>query len=259
MNKNVAIITGASSGMGKDFVVGADKRYNLDEIWVIARREDRLIALQSEVKSKIVPLVLDLTNPQSFEVIANKLEEEKPNVKLLVNASGFGKMSEFVHSDFNSNAGMCDLNLKALILTTQTVLPYIKEGGKIIEVGSMSSFEPVPHLAVYAATKAGVLSFSRALAFELKPKKIKVLCVCPYWVKTEFFSRAGEKEMLKKFDILYESQFVVNVAYKTIDKTNKNYVVPGKYAKLLRVFAKFFSHNFMMKIMNKMFKYEKND
>ncbi len=255
----VAIITGASSGMGRDFVVQADQRYNLDEIWVIARRKDRLVALQEEVTAKIVPIPLDLSLPESFEVIANKLKSENPDVKLLVNASGFGKMAKFIESDPVSNAGMCDLNLKALILMTQTVLPYIKEGGKIIEVGSMSSFEPVPHLSVYAATKAGVLSFSRALAHELKKSKIKVLCVCPYWVKTEFFGRAGEKEQLKKFDILYESSFVVKVAYKTIDKTKKNYVVPGKYAKLLRIMAKFLSHNFMMSVMDKMFKYEKTN
>lgn len=257
--KKIAIITGASSGMGKEFVVQADKRYALDEIWVIARREDRLVALQEEVTSKIVPLALDLTNPQSLEIISTKLKIENPDVKLLVNASGFGKMAEFINSDPVSNAGMVDLNLKALILITQIVLPYIKEGGKIIEVGSMSSFEPVPHLSVYAATKAAVLRFSRALAFELKPKKIKVLCVCPYWVKTEFFSRAGEKEQLKKFDILYEPDFIVKVAYKTIDKTKKNYVVPGKYAKLLRALAKFLPHNFMMAVMSKMFKFEKND
>ena len=255
----IAIITGASSGMGKDFVVQADKRYDLDEIWVIARREDRLAALQELVTTKIVPIPLDLSLPQSFEVVANKLKSENPDVKLLVNASGFGKMSAFIESDPVSNAGMCDLNLKALILMTQTVLPYVKEGGKIIEVGSMSSFEPVPHLSVYAATKAGVLSFTRALAHELKKSKIKVLCVCPYWVKTEFFGRAGEKEQLKKFDILYESEFVVKVAYKTIDKTKKNYVVPGKYAKLLRIMAKFFSHDFMMNVMDKMFKYEKTN
>lgn len=254
----IAIVTGASSGMGKEFVINADKRYDLDEIWVIARREDRLKALQDEVTCKIVPIPLDLTKPESIDFLSNKLKAENPDVKLLVNASGFGKMAEFIESNADSNADMCDLNLKALILVTQAVLPYVKEGGKIIEVGSMSSFEPVPHLSVYAATKAGVLSFSRALAFELKPKKIKVLCVCPYWVKTEFFNRAGEKERLKKFDILYESSFVVNVAYKTIDKTNKNYVAPGKYAKLLRILAKFLSHNFMMKVMSKMFKFEKN-
>ena len=257
--KKIAIITGASSGMGKEFVLSADKRYNLDEIWVVARREERLIKLQEEVTAKIVPLALDLTLPESLNVISTKLSVEKPDVKLLVNASGFGKMAEFVNSDPISNAGMVDLNLKALILITQTVLPYINEGGKIIEVGSMSSFEPVPHLSVYAATKSAVLSFSRALAFELKPKKIKVLCVCPYWVQTEFFSRAGEKENLKKFDILYKPEFIVSVAYKTIDKTKKNYVVPGKYAKLLRALAKILPHNFMMAVMSKMFKFEKND
>ena len=256
---NIAIITGASSGMGKEFVVQADKRYELDEIWVIARREDRLLALQNETTAKIVPLALDLTLPESFKTVLDKLNAEKPNVKLLVNASGFGKMAEFVDSDPSSNASMCDLNLKALILMTQTVLPFIKEGGKIIEVGSMSSFEPVPHLSVYAATKAGVLSFTRALAHELKKKKIKVLCVCPYWVKTEFFERAGEKEKLQNFDILYEADYIVKVAYKTIDKKNKNYVVPGKYAKLLRVLAKFLPHNFMMAVMGKMFKFKKND
>ena len=65
--------------------------------------------------------------------------------------------------------------------------------------------------------------------------------------------------MLKKFDVLYDSAFVVNVAYKTIDKTKKNYVVPGKYAKFLRFLAKVMSHDFMMSVMGKMFKYEKND
>ncbi len=256
---NIAIISGASSGMGKEFVIKADQRYKLDEIWVIARRKERLIALQDNVKAKIIPLALDLTLQDSLKEIENKLELEKPDVKLLVNCSGFGKFSEFIDSDYNSNASMCDLNLKSLILMTQICLPYIKEGGKILNVGSMSSFEPVPHLSVYAATKAGVLSYSRALAFELKSKEIRVLCVCPYWVKTEFFGSASDKETLKKFDILYEPEFIVKVAYKALDKTKKDYVVPGKYAKLLRVLAKFLPHKFMMSVMKKMFKYEKND
>lgn len=256
---NIAIISGASSGMGREFVIQADKRYNLDEIWVIARRKDRLLALQNEVKAKIVPLALDLTKPESIQVIEEKLKQETPNVKLLVNASGFGKMAEFSESDFTSNAEMVDLNLKALILMTQIALPYIQEGGKILEVGSMSSFQPVPHLSVYGATKTAVLNFTRALNFELKNRKIRVMCVCPYWVKTEFFGRAGDKEHLQKFDILYEPDFIVKVAYKALDKTKKSYVVPGKYARLLRFTAKIFSHEFMMKCMDKMFKYEKTN
>ena len=245
--------------MGKDFVLQADKRYNLDEIWVIARRKERLEELIPLTTAKVIPLALDLTDNNSFEIIKQKLENEKPDVKLLVNASGFGKFGEFYESDIDQNANMCDLNLKSLIVMTRIVLPYMNEGGKILQVGSLSSFEPVPHLSVYAATKAGVLSFTRALNHELKKRKIKALCVCPYWVKTEFFARANEKEKIGKFDILYEPEFVVKVAYKTLDKSKKDYIVPGKYAKLLCFLSKIVSHKFMMKMMDKMFKFEKND
>ncbi len=255
----IAIISGASSGMGKDFVLQADKRYNLDEIWVIARRKERLEELIPLTKAKIVPLALDLTDNNSFDIIKQKLDSEKPDVKLLVNASGFGKFGEFYSSSADQNANMVDLNLKSLIVMTNVVLPYVNEGGKILQVGSLSSFEPVPHLSVYAATKAGVLSFTRALNHELKKRKIKALCVCPYWVKTEFFSRANEKEKIGKFDILYEPEFVVKVAYNTLDKSKKDYIVPGKYAKLICFLSKIISHKLMMKIMDKMFKYEKND
>ena len=257
--KNIAIISGASSGMGKEFVINASLRYELDEIWVIARREERLIALQNDVKTKIVPIKLDLTLAESFDYLSNKLKEENPNVKLLVNCSGFGKFARFDESNLQANIDMCDLNFKSLVIMNHVVLPYINKGGKIINVGSLSSFEPVPHLSVYAATKAGVLSFSRAFNHEIKSKGIRVLCVCPYWVKTEFFNQANEKEQMKKFDILYDASFVVKVAYKALDKSKKDYVVPGKYAKLIRLMAKFTSHKFMMKVMDKMFKYEKQN
>lgn len=254
---NIAIITGASSGMGNEFVLQGDKRYALDEIWVIARREERLNSLIPKCKAKVVPIAIDLLKEESFAILKDKLQNENPNVKLLVNASGFGKFSKVENADINALQDMCDLNFKALIKVTQIVLPYIKEGGKILQVGSLSSFEPVPHLAVYAATKAGVLSYSRALAHELKSRKIRVLCLCPYWVKTEFFSQANEKEKIKKFDVMYEADFVVKKAYKKLDKSKCDYVVPGFYASFIRFLAKILPHKLMMSMMDKMFKYEK--
>ena len=256
---NIAIITGASSGMGKEFVIQGDKRYNLDEIWVIARRKERLEELVPLCSAKVVPICLDLLNSESFNFLAKKLEEEKPNVKLLVNASGFGKFGEIEKSSIKNSEDMIDLNLKALVKITQIVLPYVKEGGKILQVGSLSSFEPVPHLAVYAATKSAVLSYTRALGHELKRRKIRVLCLCPYWVKTEFFGSANENEKIKKFDVMYEADFVVKKAYKTLDKRKKAYVVPGFYASFIRVLAKFLPHKLMMLMMDKMFKYEKQE
>ena len=129
----------------------------------------------------------------------------------------------FENSKASDNAGMIDLNFKALVLVTQAVLPFIGAGGKIIELGSISGFMPIAHVGVYAASKAGVLSFSEALARELKPKKIKVLCVCPYWVKTEFFNRAIEKEedaVVKKYAVMYEPTQIVSQTWKDLKKKN---------------------------------------
>jgi len=254
---NIAIISGASSGMGKEFVIQISKKYILDEIWVIARRNERLEELTSLVSTKIVILPLDLTKNESFEIIQNKLNDENPNVKILVNASGFGKFGEFEKSVDLNNQSMCELNFKSLVTMTHIILPYIREKGQIIEVGSLSAFLPVPHLSVYAATKAAVLSFTKALNFELKSRKIHALCLCPYWVKTEFFNRADEHEHIKKLDILYEPSFVVKCALKDVDKKRKEYCVPGKYAKLIVFLSKICSAKFMMKLMDNTFTYEK--
>lgn len=259
----IAIITGASSGMGKEFVKNA-LRLNLDEIWVIARRKERLESLKSEAenqsaKTKIVPLPLDLTSGGAIGELSAKLSEIRPDVRLLINASGYGKFGEFSSSKESDIAGMCDLNLKALILITRAVLPYMDNGAKIMEVGSISSFMPVPSLPVYAATKAAVLSFTRSLNHGLKPRKIHAMCLCPYWVKTEFFDRANDKVKIKKLDVLYDPEFIAKKAFKTLYKTKKDYLVPGGYAKFILFASKILPHKLLMKITDKKFRFEKQD
>ncbi|MBO5772538.1 MAG: SDR family NAD(P)-dependent oxidoreductase [Clostridia bacterium] len=209
---NIAVVTGASSGMGKEFVLALDKQYELDEIWVVARREQLLCELQSEVSAKIVVLPLDLTKEESFEKYKNALKESCPNVKVLVNAAGFGKFLHFEKTPLASLMQMVDLNSKALMAITYLTLPYVKEGGEIYQMGSLSSFQPVPCINVYGATKAFVLSFSRALNVELAPKKIKVMAVCPGWIKTEFFSHAIEDQTINYFNRYYTPQQVVKKA-----------------------------------------------
>lgn len=259
----VAIITGASSGMGKEFVNEA-LRFDFDEIWVIARRKERLEALKSEAekrgaKTKIVPLPLDLTRDGAISELSQKLSDIRPDMRLLVNASGYGKFGEFSSSEESDVAGMCDLNLKALILITRAVLPYMSGGAKILEVGSISSFMPVPSLPVYAATKAAVLSFTRSLNHELKPRKIRAMCLCPYWVKTEFFNRANDKVKIKKLDVLYEPDFIAKKAFKALYKTKKDYLVPGGYAKTILLASKILPHKLIMKITDKKFRFKKQD
>lgn len=254
---NIAIITGASSGMGRELVSQLHSFQSFDQIWVIARRLDRLNSLSDLNSDTIVPISLDLTDKNSISALKEKLDVEKPTVSLLVNASGFGKFGKFEDIPLDQNIGMIELNDIALVSVTYTVLPYMSENAKILNIGSMSSFEPIPYINVYAASKAFVLSFTRALNRELKKRKIHALCLCPYWVNTEFFNRANSDNFIKKFDYIYEPEFVIKKALKALYKSKKDYLVPGKYAKLLQISTKLLPHSFIMTSLVKMFKLDK--
>ncbi|MCR5215793.1 MAG: SDR family NAD(P)-dependent oxidoreductase [Lachnospiraceae bacterium] len=190
--ENIAIITGASSGMGREFVHQVMALYpKFDAIWVIARRADRLELLRREYPDKkVIPFVLDLTKAEDLEAFKTKLEVEMPNVRLLVNAAGFGRVGRFDANDATCASDMVNLNCMALTTITNLVLQHMPGRSRIINLASIASFAPQPNFAVYAATKAYVLSFSRALRQELKNREITVTAVCPGPVETEFFTVA---------------------------------------------------------------------
>lgn len=244
---NIAVITGASSGMGREFVIQLDKQKKYDEIWVIARRKERLCLLQKEVCSKIVPISLDLTKPESIKEYESLLSKEKPNVLTLVNASGFGRFGSFEGLTLEEQLEMIDLNVKALVSVTYKTLPYMKKGAEIYELDSLSSFQPVPYLNIYAATKSFVLSFSRALGVELKPKGIRVLAVCPGWVKTEFFDRAQTDDTLTYFNKLFTADEVIKRALRDMKK-GKDVSVCGFSIRAQVLFTKLMPHKLIMKI-----------
>ena len=156
----IALITGASSGIGREFARTLDQR-GYDELWVLARRKERLEELGS--------------------CCHTLFSTERPEILTLVNASGFGLFGAFTERDLEGQLEMVELNIKALTALTYMALPYMANNGEIYELGSLSAFQPVPYLGVYAATKAYVLSFSRALNLELQKQKrnIRVLAVCP--------------------------------------------------------------------------------
>lgn len=249
----IAVVTGASSGMGREFVLQLAKKEKLDEIWVIARRIDRLSRLAEETDVKIRPLPLDLTLKTAFDSYQKLLEEEKPHVSVLVNCSGYGKFGSFEDIPVEESLGMIDLNCKALVSMTEGTLPYMKEGSKIIQLDSLSAFQPVPYLNVYAATKAFVLSYSRALNRELKSRRIKVLAVCPGWVKTEFFDRAfaTSEKAVTYFNHVYTPEAVVKTAIKHAYHTKKDVSVHGFPIKFQVLLVKMLPHRLVMKIWTK--------
>lgn len=223
---NIAVISGASSGMGREFVYAIDKDMELDELWVVARREDRLTELSDKVRAKIRPIALDLLEHDSLKALSELLEKEKPDVKALVNAAGFGLFGTYTEMDMEQQLRIIDLNDRALTGVTYITLPYMQRGAVIYNMGSMSSFQPVPYINVYGASKAYVLSFSKALRVELCQRGIKVMAVCPGWIKTEFFSHAIHDDTVSYFNRYYGPREVVEKAVKDMHK-NKPVSVLG--------------------------------
>ncbi|RAL23118.1 short-chain dehydrogenase [Lujinxingia litoralis] len=189
---NIAIITGASAGMGRHFALQLDARGDLDEIWLIARRKERMEELASELThARARIFALDLCVPSSFDEVSRALEQEAPNVAWLINNAGFGKIGRFEAIPPQSNLQMLDLNIRALTDLTQRALPFCSAGSRIIQVASSAGFLPITNFSVYAASKAYVVNFSNALAREVRPRGIGVTAVCPGPVQTEFFDVAA--------------------------------------------------------------------
>lgn len=243
----IAVITGASSGMGREFVKQLDAQNSFDEIWVIARRKDRLESLTNEVKAPVRPICLDLSDRGSYDEYAALLAKEQPDVSILVNGSGFGKFGAFMEMDLDDQLAMIDLNDKALVAITYLTLPYMKEGGQIYQIDSLSSFQPVPYINVYGATKAFVLSFSRALNVELKKRGIRVMAVCPGWVRTEFFDRAVTDDTITYYNRYFDADEVVARALRDMKK-GKDVSVCGFSIRMQVLATKLLPHRLVMRI-----------
>lgn len=241
----IAVVTGASSGIGAEFVRQLDREETFDEIWVIARRKDRLEQLQANAAIKAIPL--DLTQPEAFDEYERLLAERQPEISVLVNASGFGYFRAFQDDPLEKQLNMIDLNAKGLTAMTYISLQYMNGGSRIYNMGSMSSIQPVPYINVYAATKAFVLSFSRGLNVELKKQGIQVMAVCPYWVGTEFFDTAIHDDTVNNFGKIYTPEEVVRTALKDMKK-GRDVSFCGFNTKMQRLAVKLVPHKIVMKI-----------
>lgn len=191
---SVAIITGASSGIGREFAHQLLRAGRADSFWLIARRADRMEELAAELGCPCRILPADLTTEEGLQIVYRALEEERPQVGYLVNAAGFGKFGRYDQVSERDVSRMIDLNVKALVLLTHRILPYMERGGHIIQMGSGSCFTPLPAFNVYASSKAFVMHYSKALRYEAKPLGVTVTLFCPGWVHTEFLDLADLHE-----------------------------------------------------------------
>jgi uncharacterized protein len=246
----IAIVTGASSGMGIEFAQQIDERIELDEIWLVARRKDRLEKVSRRLKrARGIPISLDLSKKVEVEKLGKRIMDEKPDIMMLVNNAGYGLVGEFIQQDISPQLDMINLNISALVEITHYCIPFMKPDSHIIQVGSVFGHLPgVAGWAVYAATKAFVSSFSLALFKELKSAGINVTAVTPAGVKTEFGDVAGAG----KIDLASTGSEPAAVVRKALeDALNKRMLsIFGFEAKLSAFLPRIFRKETMLKIVS---------
>lgn len=245
----IAVVTGASSGFGRIFVSELQKCCKtLDEIWVVARRKERLMELAEKASIPIRVFEADLSKKSWDREFAESLRSENPTVRILINCAGYGKIGNCGELGVDEQLGMIDVNCRALTKMTLLCMPYLGSYGRIIQVSSAAAFAPQPGFAVYAASKAYVLSFSRALREEVAPKGISVTAVCPGPAETEFFLRAGKGiDGIKKRTAIAPER-IVRQALEDARK-RRDVSVCGMPMKGARIACKLLPHSVITKVM----------
>nr|WP_296456950.1 SDR family NAD(P)-dependent oxidoreductase [uncultured Acetatifactor sp.] len=251
---NIIIITGASSGIGREFARQMDGHFDrTDEFWLVARNRPRLEELAGTMRHRTRIFAMDITGEESLEALEEAAFRHNAVVRMLVNCAGYGIMGSFCEQDGGLETGMIRLNCEALTELTHRLIPYMRWGSRIIQLSSSAAFLPQPGFAVYAATKAYVLSFSRALGEELKNAGIYVTSVCPGPVDTPFFDIAeatGSTLAVKKYTMV-DAERVVALALR--DSYHRRPVsVCSMPIRVFRTLTKLAPHGALLRAMEQM-------
>jgi short-subunit dehydrogenase len=246
---NIAIITGATGGFGREFIKLILQKENLDEIWAIARNNDKLLNLVNEFGDKIKIFSYDLSNLDCIKNFQTKLNSEI-KIKYLINNAGYAKFCSYEDLDINDSLNMINLNISSVVAMGLACIPYMDKDSRIINISSQSSFLPLPYLNIYSATKVFVRHYSRALNVELKDKKITVTTVCPGWMKTNLYDAAkvdNAKKVVNSFDGITTPDKVAKKALEDADK-GKALSIYGFFSNATHIAGKILPQSLLMKL-----------
>lgn len=247
----IALLTGASSGLGCAYAKYIGEIFpEIDEIWALARRVDRLRDLAENIPApRVVPVECDLSSDADLASLQAKLREEKPEIMLLINNAGCGFHGAFADSCEEEQLRCVQLNVYALTRLTRIALDYMPAGGRVLNTSSIASFTPNANMAVYSASKAYVTFFSRALNEELRPSGRSSTAVCPAPMKTEFLSIGHIEGNSKTFELLpfCNVDQVAKGALKAAKKRRSIYT-PRAFYKLYRILARILPDALMLKL-----------
>lgn len=247
--KNIAIVTGASSGLGKEFVKLLITDQNINEIFVLARSHNKLNELKNEYGDKIRPYPTDLSDINNIKAFGRYLEKEDVNIKLLINNAGFAKFCSYNDISIDESLNMIDLNVSGVVAMGLVCIPFMNKNSHIINIASQAAFQPVPYQNIYSATKSFVKNYSRALNIELKEKGISVTAVCPGWIKTKLYERGciNAKKGTTKFVNMVTTDVVAKKALKDA-YNNKDISIYGLYVNTCGILSKILPEKLVMKI-----------
>lgn len=247
--KNIAVVTGASGGLGREFVRLLAKDPEIDEVWAIARNEEKLYHLKKKIGKKVKTYSADLSNRKELQVFAAEFEREQVSIRWLINNAGFAKFCTYDDISIDESMNMIDLNVSAVVAFGLIALPFMERGSHIVNIASQASFQPLPYLNIYAATKAFVRNYTRALHLELKERGITATAVCPGWMQTGLMDR-GHVETAKAISVFPFLSTPAKVAAKALRdaKKGKDISVYGFYVKCCHVVAKLLPQRCMMRL-----------
>ncbi len=253
-NRKTALITGASSGIGLELTkLFAEDGYDL---YLVARRKKTLDDLANQLGKQygvsIKVIALDLAEPDAPHRIATALEKESEALDVLVNNAGFGTYGLFSELDTAREIELLQVNIVALTHLTRLFLPGMvkRKSGRILNLASTASFQPGPFMATYCASKAYVLSFSEALANELKGTGVSVTALCPGATKTEFQAAAKMESSRLVRNSMMDAKTVAEIGYHAMLK-GKPIIVTGVGNVLLSEMHRFFPRNLITHVARK--------
>lgn len=246
--KRIAIVTGAAGGLGKEFVRQIID--DVDELWAIGRNVEKLEGLKSEFGAKIVPFQMDLSDAKSLSKLSEKLQAQGDNggaeIRWLVNNAGagrFGPSKDFAIQEISSSV---NTHCAAVASICNICIPYMKAGGHIVNVASQSAFCPLPYMNLYAATKAFVYSYTRALCEELRESGIVVTAVCPGWIQTALLPESLNGRKVK-FPLIVTADKVAAKAIKDA-RRGKPLSIYGFAVRMVACLQRHFSNSVSIKI-----------
>ncbi|AFY49586.1 short-chain dehydrogenase of unknown substrate specificity [Nostoc sp. PCC 7524] len=255
---STALITGASGGIGKAFAQELAARQT--NLVLVARSEAKLHQLAQELREqyqiRVDVIVTDLTEPDATAAVFEITKTKGLTIDLLINNAGFGDYGDFAKSDRERQVKMVQLNVLALVDLTHRFLPLMRQrgSGSIINVASITAFQPIPYLSVYAASKAFIVSFSEALWAENRQYGVRVLVTCPGPTETDFFTEANFPPALAETtNKVMTTEEVVRHSLKALERGEPTLIVSDLSTQLRSVVARLVPRKTLLSMLAKHF------